>query len=81
MEEDRRRAEKDAVTIGQIRGRYLQTLENQIGELSGMIRKGYHNRHAAEKFLNEDVGRTLTTLDNLDSLASGVVLFPDSKKA
>ena len=30
---------------------------------------------------SEDVGRTLTTLDNLDSLASGVVLFPDSKKA
>lgn len=80
MSNDHKRQQKDAVTIGQIRSRYLDTLERQIGELSGLIRKGYHSRHEAEKFLSEDIGRTLTTLDNLDSFAMAEIVFPKLKQ-
>jgi hypothetical protein len=72
----RNREKKDAVTVGQIRKRYLATLESEISELANLIRKGYHNRGAAEKFLNENIGRTLTALDNLDAMASTEALFP-----
>jgi len=81
MTDDARRKEKDSVTIGQIRGRYLKNLDRQIDELANLIRKGYHQKGAAENFLRNDIGSTLTTLDNLDSFASAVVLFPDSTTA
>ena len=50
------REKMDNVTIGQIRKRYLSILEDQIKEISRMIRLGYHNRHPTEKFLSEQIG-------------------------
>jgi hypothetical protein len=76
MNDEQRQAAIDAVTVGQIRKRYLNTLEDQIAQLANMIRAGYHKRPQAEKFLNEDIGRTLTSLQNIDAMASTEVLFP-----
>lgn len=76
---DDRQAKLDAVTIGQVRARCLRQLESEIGTLNGMIREGYHNRPKAEKYLNEQIGETLTRLDNLNAFASTEVMFPDVK--
>jgi hypothetical protein len=75
QEENRKR--RDAVTVGQIRQTHLATLESQIKELGDLIRKGFYNRHHAEAFLKDNIGQTLTTLDNVDSLASIVTIAED----
>lgn len=70
------RAEKDAVTVGQIRARFTRTLDGQINTLAGMIRDGYFSLPKAEKFLKEEIGGTLTRLQNIDAMASTEVLCP-----
>lgn len=78
MDDIKTQYERDKVTVGQLRARQLRLLETQIAQLGTMIRQGYHNRSKAEAFLKDDVGRTLTVLDNINSLASTEILFPET---
>ena len=79
MSEDSRRADKDRVTVGQIRKRFEATLESQIDTLNKLIRKGYHDLPGAETYLKGAIADTLTKMQNIDAMASTEVLFPDSK--
>ncbi len=60
----------DEITVGNIRIYYESILDEQIVYLTYLIKKGYHNRHEAEKFLNGPIGQTLTHLDNIKAFAS-----------
>lgn len=79
MSNDQRRAEKDAVTVGQLRKRQTDLLDKQIVELAGIIRDGYFNLPKAEAFLKEQIAGTLTKLQNIDAWASNEVIFPSDK--
>ena len=61
--------ELDAVTVKEMRLHYEAVLDRQIEELSGLIRKGYHERHNAESYLKDTIGRTLTNMDNIRTFA------------
>ena len=65
----------DAVTVGQIRKRYLNTLESEIGVLNGLIRQGYFNLPKAELYLKEAIAKTLTSLQNIEAMASAEITF------
>ena len=66
--------EKDNITVGQIRNLINKQLEEKIQKLNGLIRAGYYKRAESEKYLNEEIGETLTRLQNLDSMASNVIM-------
>jgi hypothetical protein len=68
---------RDVVTVGQLRARQLKQLEDQILTLNKLIRQGYSELPKAEQYLEEAIGKTLTTLQNIDALASTEVLFPN----
>ena len=59
----------DMVTAGQIREYYEEILDRQIVELGGLIRKGYHTKAMAAKYLEEDIGKTLTRLEDIKTFA------------
>jgi hypothetical protein len=69
-------ANRDDVTVGQIRKVMEEQLEIEITELSRLIRKGHNERHASEEYLSKIIGGTLTRLDNLHLVAG----LPELKK-
>lgn len=79
MDNDPRRVQKDAVTIGKIRRRYNRVLDDQIDTLNKLIRQGYFKRPEAEKYLKETIGETLTKLQNIDAMASAELIAPEAQ--
>lgn len=81
MNDNEKQKQRDAVTVGQIRARMVNRLEQQINELAGMIRCGYHGGLSkAQTFLKEPIAETLAQIQNLDSWASIETLFPEDRK-
>ncbi len=74
MSDDKQQAQRDAVTIGQIRKRFNDMLESQIDVLSKLIRQGCYQQ--ADKYLEEAIAKTLTDLQNINAMASTEILFP-----
>lgn len=63
-------AEKDAVTVGEIRKVLLERLENQIAAMGQMLRsENVHKRAEAPIYLKETIGHTFSELDKLSDLS------------
>jgi hypothetical protein len=75
--DEKKLAELDAITVGQIRRRLNANLERQIVELAGMIRaSGCGGLHKAKEHMDGAIAGTLTQLQKLTAWATTEVMFP-----
>lgn len=79
MSKEQQQKQFDAVTVGHIRRRQEKMLDRQLSELSAIVRGGLFKLPEAEKFLKEQIGKTLEVIQNINALASTEVLFPEEQ--